>query len=185
MRVIAGEKRSIPLLSVPGKDTRPTTDRIKETLFNIISADVPGSNFLDLYAGSGQIGIEALSRGAKFCVFVENDRNAASVIEKNLKKTNLEDSSRLINRDAEAALSGLRLQNGVFDIVFIDPPYALHREKELLQRLKDEALIDENSVVIIEADMKRDANEIIAEGFELTRDKSYKTNRHLFLRLTT
>ena len=87
MRVIAGSARSLPLRTVAGMQTRPTTDRIKETLFNILAPLIPGCRFLDLYAGSGAIGIEALSRGAKHAYFAENGREAASCIQENLKKT--------------------------------------------------------------------------------------------------
>ena len=91
MRIIAGTARSLPLKSIAGKDTRPTTDRIKETLFNILRTDISGSRFLDLFAGSGQIGLEALSRGADYAVFVENNKKAGACITDNIRFTRMQE----------------------------------------------------------------------------------------------
>ena len=96
MRIIAGTARSLPLKSIEGRDTRPTTDRIKETLFNILQSDIAGSSFLDLFAGSGQIGLEALSRGASHAVFVENNKKACACIEENIRFTRFTPLSRLL-----------------------------------------------------------------------------------------
>ena len=104
MRIIAGTARSLPLKTIEGKDTRPTTDKTKETLFNVMQFDVPGAYFLDLFAGSGQIGLEALSRGAAYAVFVENSRKAASCIEDNIHFTKFDKVSRLMMTDAVPAL---------------------------------------------------------------------------------
>ena len=95
MRIIAGTARSLPLRTIEGPDTRPTTDRIKETLFNILQRDIPGCYFLDLFAGSGQIGLEALSRGASYAVFVENGKKAAACITDNIQFTKFEKQSKL------------------------------------------------------------------------------------------
>ena len=104
MRIIAGTARSMPLKTIEGKDTRPTTDRIKETLFNILQMDVPGSVFLDLFAGSGGIGLEAVSRGAKKAVFVENSKKAAACIQENIRFTKFTSSCDLKCMDALSAL---------------------------------------------------------------------------------
>ena len=104
MRIIAGTARSLPLKTIEGKDTRPTTDKTKETLFNVMQFDVPGAYFLDLFAGSGQIGLEALSRGAAYAVFVENSRKAASCIEDNIHFTKFDKVSRLMMTDAVTAV---------------------------------------------------------------------------------
>ena len=104
MRIIAGSKRSMPLKTIAGKDTRPTTDRIKETLFNMIQGEVPGAYFLDLFAGSGQIGLEALSRGANFAVFVESQKKAAACIEENIHFTKSDRESLLLKMDVLFAL---------------------------------------------------------------------------------
>ena len=107
MRIIAGTARSLPLKALDGKDTRPTTDRIKETLFNILQSGISGCRFLDLFAGSGQIGLEALSRGAEYAVFVENSKKACAVIEDNIRFTKFGDKSRLLAMDALCAVRSL------------------------------------------------------------------------------
>ena len=108
MRVIAGSARSLPLKTLEGMDTRPTTDRIKETLFNMIQSEIPGCRFLDLYAGSGAIAIEALSRGAKEAVLVENSKAACACIRENLAFTKLDSQAVLMEQDVAAAIVRLR-----------------------------------------------------------------------------
>ena len=121
MRIIAGTARSLPLKTIDGLDTRPTTDRIKETLFNMIQQDVPDCYFLDLFAGSGQIGLEAVSRGAAKAFFIENAKNAAACIQDNIRFTKFEDACTLLQTDV---ISGLRTLEGKyrFDLIFMDPP---------------------------------------------------------------
>ena len=179
LRVIAGEARSIPLMTLEGLDTRPTTDRVKETLFNLLQNDIYGCRFLDLFAGSGQIGIEALSRGAKSACFVEKNKKAVDIIAKNLEKTKMTDKSVLIKKDVLSALSVL---TDAYDIIFMDPPYALNIEDEVLTKIKENRLLDEDGFIIIEADLKRDFSFVSDMGFEITKIKQYKTNQHVFLR---
>lgn len=179
LRVIAGEARSIPLMTLEGLDTRPTTDRVKETLFNLLQNDIYGCRFLDLFAGSGQIGIEALSRGAKSACFVEKNKKAVDIIAKNLEKTKMTDKSVLIKKDVLSALSVL---TDAYDIIFMDPPYALNIEDEVLTKIKENRLLDEDGFIIIEADLKRDFSFVSDTGFEITKIKQYKTNQHVFLR---
>ena len=117
MRIIAGTARSLPLKTIEGMNTRPTSDKIKETLFNMLQIDVPGCYFLDLFAGSGQIGLEALSRGAAYSVFIENNRKAAKCIEDNIIFTKFDKVSKLLTTDV---ISGLHNLEGkyTFDIIF-------------------------------------------------------------------
>ena len=121
MRIIAGTARSLPLKTIDGMDTRPTTDKTKETLFNVLQMDVPGAYFLDLFAGSGQIGLEALSRGGAYAVFIENNRKAAKCIEENIAFTRFDKQSMLLTMDV---ISGLHSLEGkyTFDLIFMDPP---------------------------------------------------------------
>ena len=107
MRVIAGKARRLNLKTIPGNETRPTTDRIKETLFNILQPEIPGCRFLDLFSGSGAIGIEALSRGAEYAVFVEKNPKACTCIRENLSFTKLTDGGKLLNMDVLQALRSL------------------------------------------------------------------------------
>ena len=150
MRVIAGSARHIPLKTVPGDNTRPTTDRIKETLFNILQFQLADENFLDLFSGSGGIGIEALSRGAAKAVFVENNRKAVECIEDNLKATHLEEKAQIYGTDVVAAISQMNGRES-FGFVFMDPPYREQLEEPVLTALRQSSLIDEDTVIIIEA----------------------------------
>ena len=143
MRVIAGTARSLPLKTPEGMDTRPTTDRIKETLFNMLQADVPGSVFVDLYSGSGGIGIEALSRGAEKAYFVENSEKAISCIRQNLSFTKMENRAIVIKQDVCSALNSINEKAA--DIIFMDPPYGCEYEKDVLNILRSAR--DRKSVV--------------------------------------
>ena len=122
MRVIAGKCRSLPLKTLEGLETRPTTDRTKETLFNVLQPWIPGCRFLDLFSGSGSIGIEALSRGAVEAVFVEQSRKATAVIRDNLQFTKLMPEAVVMQDSVLHALSILSGKGDVFDCVFMDPP---------------------------------------------------------------
>jgi 16S rRNA (guanine966-N2)-methyltransferase len=123
MRVIGGEFRSRRLQSMPGTDVRPTPDKVRESLFNILTPEIEGSVFVDSYAGTGAVGIEALSRGARHVVFIEKDRAALNLIRSNLAALGAESRARVIHGPAAIHLAGLEA-----DIVFIDPPYPKDRE---------------------------------------------------------
>lgn len=179
MRVIAGSARHIPLETVPGDGTRPTTDRIKETLFNMIQFQIAGESFLDLFSGSGAIGIEALSRGAREAVFVDNDRRAADCIRRNLEATHLSEKAVLYPLDVITAIAQMK-GHTPFSFVFMDPPYRAGMEESVLCALKQAALIDEYTVIIVEA-KKETAFDFAEElGFHISKVKEYKTNKHVF-----
>ncbi len=180
MRVIAGTARSLPLRSIEGRDTRPTTDRIKETLFNILQTGIEESSFLDLFAGSGQIGIEALSRGACHAVFVESNKKACACIEDNIRFTRLGARARLLAMEAVGALRTLE-GNDSFDYIFMDPPYRSGMEQEVLAYLASSGLLKEDAVVIIEAAADTDFSYVQELGFSITKEKKYKTNKHIFV----
>lgn len=179
MRIIAGTARSLPLKSVDGIDTRPTTDRIKETLFNIIQDAIPGCLFLDLFAGSGSIALEAVSRGAKKAVLVEKNRKACNCIQSNIDFTGFGEQCDLIAMDFLDALS---LIDGryVFDLVYIDPPYGKGMSKAALDCLRGSRLLDAEAVLIVEESIDFDPC-TLQEGYTITRIKRYKTNQHIFL----
>ena len=180
MRVIAGTCRSLPLVTPEGPDTRPTTDRIKETLFNMIQMEIPGCVFYDFFSGSGGIGIEALSRGAKHAYFVENNKKALECIKKNLTFTKLTDQATVVSRDVLGAIPFL---NEKADVIFMDPPYQLGIEVPVMQMLKQSGCLKEDTLIIIEADKNRDFSDITALGFTLIKEKIYKTNKHVFFSL--
>lgn len=184
MRVIAGSARRIQLVTPQGMETRPTTDRIKETLFNILQYELPGCSFLDLFAGSGGIGIEALSRGASEAVFVDNSREAIRCIEMNLQKTRLVDHASVINRDCVSAVRSMNRTGKAFDIIFMDPPYQSGIEREVLSAIRESGLADADTQIIIEAALERELDGSELDGFEIERVKEYKTNKHIFLRKT-
>lgn len=179
MRVIAGEARSLPLKTVQGMDTRPTTDRIKETLFNILQTKLPCSVFIDLCSGSGAIGIEAISRGARKAYFVENGREAAKCIADNLHFTKFENRATLLKQDVVSAISSIHEKSA--DIIFMDPPYQAGLEEPVLAALSHAPYVNEDTLVIIEADLKKDFSFASDYGFQITREKCYKTNKHVFL----
>ena len=182
MRVIAGKARSLKLKTTEGLDTRPTTDRIKETLFNMLQGDLMGCRFLDLFARSGGIGIEALSRGAKEAVFVENARNACGCIRENLTFTRLGEQATVMECDCLTAINRLS-GKGVFDIIFMDPPYNKGLECDVLTHLKDTDLIDEYTKIIFEASLETDIHFVDELGYEAIKIKEYKTNKHIFVRI--
>lgn len=180
MRVIAGTARSLQLKTVPGMDTRPTTDRIKETLFNILAPELPGCEFLDLFSGSGGIGIEALSRGAEGACFVDNSRAAIRVIRENLAHTKMEQRAEVLAYDVLTALRMLEHDRKTFDVIFMDPPYGKELEKEVLYALADSPLVKEDTLLIIESDLHTDFDYMTELPFRIQRVKEYKTNKHTF-----
>ncbi len=181
MRVIAGTARRIQLKTIPGMDTRPTTDRIKETLFNMIQSDLYDTNFLDLFSGSGGVGIEALSRGARECHFIEQNPKACSCIRDNLKATKFDNQAKVMQCDA---LAGLKSINGkyCFDYIFMDPPYNEDIEKKILEYIIGSELLGEDGVIIVEASLATEFNYVNQLGCEIIKDKKYKTNKHVFLK---
>lgn len=181
MRVIAGTAKRLQLKKVKGDNTRPTTDRIKETLFNMLQNDIEGCRFLDLFSGSGAIGIEALSRGAKEAVFVENNKEAINCIKENLIFTKLVNSGIVMSYDVMTAISMLEGRNAKFDIVFMDPPYNKEIEKEVLDRLKQSEIIDSDTMIIVEASLNTSFSYLRDMGYELFKEKKYKTNKHMFI----
>ncbi len=182
MRVIAGSARHLQLITPEGTDTRPTTDRIKETLFNMISDLVVGSRFLDCFSGSGGIGIEALSRGAASAVFIDDDRNAVRCIRQNLKTTGMEESAEVYCADVLTAVRKLSRSGRCFDLIFMDPPYDKGLEKKVLQTSDMYDITADDAVIIVEASLSTDLSYVNDLGYDVIRNKEYKTNKHVFLK---
>lgn len=179
MRVIAGKARSLRLKTPEGLGTRPTTDRIKETLFNMLQTYVPGAVFVDLFAGSGGIGIEALSRGASYAYFVENDKEAVKCIQDNLNFTKFSDSATLLKQDVFTALPMIREKE--VDIIFMDPPYEAGYERQLLALLNSQSYVTEDTLMILEAEIDKELDFLEDMGLEIMKEKLYKTNKHIFI----
>ncbi len=180
MRVIAGTARSMPLKTVRGLDTRPTTDKTKETLFNILQSDIPDSRFLDLFSGSGSIAIEALSRGAAHAVLVEQNPKAAECIRENLRFTKVDDRAELQKCDVLTALHRMEGQKP-FDVIFMDPPYNQELERRTLEYLQHSTLADEYTVIVVEASVQTDFSYLEELGFHAYKYKKYKTGQHVFI----
>lgn len=180
MRVIAGKARRLPLKTLPGIETRPTTDRIKETLFNILQPELADCRFLDLFSGSGAIAIEAISRGAEYAVLVEKNPKACACIRENLTFTKLERQAKVLNMDVLQALRSMENRE-TFDLVFMDPPYNQELERQVLEYLQESKVITEDTLLVVEADLNTDFSYVEELGYDLLRSKEYKTNKHVFL----
>ena len=167
MRVISGTARNKPLLSVEGMDTRPTIDRVKEGVYSSIQFIVPGARVLDLFSGTGQMGIEALSRGASFGVFVDQAPKAVDVTTRNLKSCGLFDKARVVNMVSQ---DFLRTTKEKFDIVFLDPPYKSDFYQKACDLLLENNLLSSESLVICEHEAKQPLS---LENFELLTTKKY------------
>ena len=168
MRVISGKARGVNLKTPEGLTTRPTADRVKEALFSIINFDVPNTSVLDLFGGTGQLGIEALSRGAKSAVFVDAGEAACKLIKENLRRTKLEEQGRVIRSDYLRFLTTCREK---FDIVFLDPPYAEEFLENSLKKLSEIDILQSNGIIVCERPFGK---ELPAEIPGFTRSKDYK-----------
>ena len=169
MRVITGKARGIQLKTPDGMQTRPTTDRVKEALFSIIHFDIPGAKVLDLFGGTGQLGIEALSRGAKHAVFLDQSEQACRLIRENLKRTRMEQESQVIRGDYLDYISRCREQ---FDIIFLDPPYAEVFLENALKRITEIDILHSGGIIVAE----RPLGKVLPwefQGYERSRDYKY------------
>jgi len=180
VRVIAGEKKGRRLVTPEGLDTRPTSDKVKEALFSIIQFELDGANFLDLFAGSGQMGIEALSRGAARAVFVDSGRKPCECIRQNLKDLELLGKAEVVMRSVSEYLLFCRES---FDVVFMDPPYRDDLIAPIFERVTE--LVSETGVIICEIPRGESMPESL-NGFELKRRYRYgKTELALYRRQDT
>ena len=169
MRVLTGTARGRKLKSLEGLETRPTADRVKEGIFNIIQFDLEGRRVLDLFAGTGQMGIEALSRGASGAVFVEQRRDAATLVRDNLKTTELSDRGRVVCGDALAYLASAKEK---FDIIFIDPPYAARLWHNALDAISRFDILSNHGIIVCESPMEQEMPEM-APPYYLHRTYRY------------
>ena len=173
MRVITGKARGVALKTPDGMQTRPTADRVKEALFSIIQFEIPCARVLDLFGGTGQLGIEALSRGAQSAVFVDASEKACALIKENLKRTKLQDCGKVIRSDYMEYLDRCREK---FDIVFLDPPYAEVFLENALKRLSEIDILQSGGIIIAECPLDKELPWVFP-GF--TRSKDYKYGKTL------
>lgn len=181
MRVVAGEYGGRRLKAVPGMKTRPTTDKVKEAMFNIIGPYLEGGQVLDLFAGSGGLSIEAVSRGADHATLVDRQYQAIKTIHENLSVTKEEDKFTVLKGDAYKMLNKLAKQEQGFDYVFLDPPYKKQQILELMEQLKKLGLLNTDALIICETDQVADLPEELAD-FELIKKADYGITELTFYR---
>ena len=182
MRVISGSAKGTNLYSLEGNTTRPTLDRIKETLFNIIQKHIYESKVLDLFAGSGALAIEALSRGASYATLCDKCGKAIGIINKNVEKTHLQDKCTIIHKDYEKALE--MLKGNKFDIIFIDPPYAQNIAVKSVKKILELNLLAEDGIIVIETDDdKREEEQLESVEIDKYDIRSYGRVKLIFLRV--
>ena len=169
MRVITGKARGIQLKTPEGMLTRPTADRVKEALFSIINFDIPDASVLDLFGGTGQLGIEALSRGARHAVFVDAREEACALIRENLKKTRLAANGRVVRSDYMDYLSRCSEQ---FSIIFLDPPYAEEYLENAIRRIVEIDILQSDGIIVTERPLGKDFS-LEFEGYRRSRDYKY------------
>ena len=170
MRVIAGSARGRRLKELQGMDTRPTTDKVKESLFNIIQFDLEGRRVLDLFGGTGQLGIEALSRGSAHCTFVEKRRDAVVLLRDNLKSVGFEAQARVVQGDALAFLTGCREK---FDVILLDPPYHTDLMDRAIESILMFDILAEHGIIVCETAADRELPPLPEEKFEPGRTYRY------------
>ncbi|ABO50602.1 putative methyltransferase [Desulforamulus reducens MI-1] len=182
MRIIAGTARGRKLKSPKGMTTRPTSDRVREALFNILSSYVPGSRFLDLFSGTGAVAIEALSRGAEKATLVERDKNTARIIYDNLRMCNVLDKAEVLTVDVSQATLIMRRKKETFDLIFIDPPYKKGFEVPTLEKIQECHLLSSDGILVVESDQK-DLPPDLVGNLTATRRERYGDTALTFYRL--
>lgn len=173
MRIIAGKRKGLLIKTIDGDSTRPTRDMVREALFSILTGRIIDCKFLDLFAGSGAIGIEALSRGAKECYFSDINAQCIRVIKENIGKAQFTNESHIYNLDYKQVLKKLR--GNKFDIIFIDPPYNKGMGVDSINLISEYNLLSDDGVVILETDTNEEVPEKIGE-LEIYNNKRYGRN---------
>ena len=181
MRIIAGKARGTQLLAPKGMDTRPTQDKVKESLFSMIQLDVPDANVLDLFAGSGALALESLSRGAASATIVDKSREALDCIRKNIAKLRMEQVTGVLPCDWEQALIKLSSMGKTFDLVFLDPPYRMTDLGSICRRMHELGLLAANAMLVLE---HRTGVELhMPSPFALEKERTYGETQIHFYRL--
>lgn len=184
MKIITGIAKGMNLETLEGEATRPTSQRVKEAIFSMIQFDIEGANILDLFAGSGQLGLEALSRGARKAVFSDSSREATEIIMKNCKKSKLFDKCRISTCDYSQAIRGASGKEK-FDIIFIDPPYKSKCISNVLEKLLEGDVINDNALIVCESG-DNDVffgNQALASKFVIQKQNRYSISYVTLLRL--
>jgi len=180
MRIISGKARGTKLYTLEGENTRPTLDRVKESVFNIIQTEIQDCIFLDLFSGSGAIGLEAISRGAKKAILCDSSKEAISIIKKNIEKTHSKEYVKLYYEKYDFVLKN-KIKEKI-DIVYIDPPYKTDFACESIKLLLNQELLKEKSIVIIETDQEEVVNNIKQLEIEIISQRKYGRAHLIFLK---
>ena len=182
MRVISGKARGLKINTPKNEDVRPTTDRVKESLFNIINFYVMDNNILDLFAGTGSLGIECLSRGANKCVFVDKSKESMSIVKSNIKKARVENESITLNTDFKSAVLSLGRQGEKFTIIFMDPPYYKNMFIDALSSVDENNLLEEDGIIVVEHDTKDSFPDNVGRLYK-NREKKYGNTTLTFYKM--
>jgi 16S rRNA (guanine(966)-N(2))-methyltransferase RsmD len=177
MRIISGTNKGKKLYAPEGMSVRPTTDKIKEAIFNMIGYIDEDSEVLDLFAGSGSVGIEFLARGAKSCCFVDSSRKSLSFVKNNLEMCNFQDKAKIIQDDYEKAIINFKKMNMKFDFIFADPPYSLYCCANIVRRISENSLLKPDGLLIIESDESEKVFEDIDFSVIKYKEKIYGRTR--------
>ena len=181
MRIIGGRAKGTKLYTLEGENTRPTLDRVRESLFNILQLKIQGSIFLDLFSGSGACGIEAVSRGAKKAILCDNSKQAIQIIQKNIEKTNSKEQTEVYKMDFEELLKNEIKEKPT--ITFIDPPYKTDFAIKAVKTMLDKKLISEDSIIVIETDQQQKLKEQLKNiEVEITDERKYGRVHLIFLK---
>ena len=180
MRIIAGSARGTPLVAPRGMDTRPTQDKVKESLFNMLQGEWEDSAALDLFAGSGALGLEAVSRGARLAVLVDQSKEAAQCIRRNIEKLRFQDRAELLGCDWKQAVSKLARESHRFELVFLDPPYRMDDLGPLCDELAAAGLLAPEAVVVWER--RTGTENVLSPAFSLFKQRAYGDTEMLLYR---
>ena len=180
MRIIAGIKKGLKLNDFTGSDIKPITDRVKELIFSMLYGYIDDAICLDLFAGSGGLGLEALSRGAKSCDFIDSKKESINLLKLNIEKTGFKDANVII-KDSLDYLETIKNETK-YDLIFIDPPYSSNYVKSSLNLIHKYDRINKNGLIIIEQDFKDAINSIDIDNFYIFKDKKYGRTRILILK---
>ena len=184
MRIISGKAKGTKLYTLEGTNTRPTLDRVKESIFNIMQGEIQDARVLDLFSGCGAIGLEFLSRGAEKAVLCDKSKDAIEIIKKNVKKTHMEENAQILNIDFEECLDKVKKQH--FDIIYLDPPYATDYISKAIKKILENKMINEESIIIVETDdEKRILKEIENLEVQIVDKRKYGRATIIFLKLGT
>ncbi|CDD37657.1 putative uncharacterized protein [Clostridium sp. CAG:356] len=182
MRIISGKAKGTKLYTLEGTNTRPTLDRVKESIFNIIQNDIEDAEILDLFAGSGAIGLEFLSRGARNAVLCDKSKDATEIIKRNVQKTHMEEKTQILNLDFETCLD--KVKNRQFDIIYIDPPYVTKYILKSIEKIIAQGNLKKEGIMILETDdEQRILREIESEEVRIVDKRKYGRATIIFLKL--